>query len=379
MIRDALFLAISWLRSTRLRTTVLVIGLALALGLPAFVQQAAATLEDALLHRAESSPLLIGREGNEYDLVMNALYFRGRLRTPAPASLLDRVLEADYGVTVPVHVRHSAHGVPVIGTGPEYYGARGLRMAAGRSPALLGEVVVGAAVAAERGIEPGDLMRSDLTDLYDLSAGGALGLEVVGVLAAADSPDDAVIFGSLETAWALDGALHGHVAVTDGSEPGLVEASPGIFLFEQIDASNRDSFHLHGTPDELPVGAVLVFPRDRAAHDIALGDFAVDPAWQAVRPRVVVGAILDIVLRLRDAMTAGFGLLAVSTAALSAVILLLGLRLRAPELTLMRRIGAAPGTLAAVVVTEVVLVLGAAGALAVVFVHGGLLLLKGSL
>ena len=379
MIRDALFLAVSWLRSTPLRTTVLTLGLALALGLPAFVQQAAGALEDALLERAVSSPILLGREGNEYDLVMNALYFRGRVRNPAPAALLDRAVAADYGVTVPVHVQHSAHGIPVVRTGPEYFAARGLTVAAGRLPGLLGEVVVGGGVAAERGIVPGDLLRSDLTDLYDLSAGGALGLEVVGVLAAAGSPDDAVILTSLETAWALDGALHGHVAVTEEGGSGLVAASPGIFLFEQLDATTRGSFHLHGRRDELPVGAVLVFPRDRAAHDIVLGDFSVDPAWQAVRPRLVVGAILDIVLRLRDLMTAGFALLAGSTAALSAVILLLGLRLRAPEITLMRRIGAAPGTLAAVVATEVVLVLGAAAVLALALVRAGLVFLEASL
>lgn len=372
MIRDAFFLAVSWLRSTPLRTVVLAFGLALALGLPAFVQEAAHRLEDALLERAETSPVLLGREGNEYDLVMNALYFRGRLRNPAPASLLVRAQEADYGVVVPLHVRHSAQGIPVVGTGPEYFPKRGLSLAAGRLPALLGEVVVGAGVAAERGVSVGDVLRSDLTDLYDLAAGGALGLEVVGVLAGADSPDDAVVITSLQTAWALDGALHGHGEVTDGAASAQVEASPGIFLFEEIDASNRDRFHLHGGSDALSVGAVLVFPRDRAAHDIVLGDFAVDGDYQAVRPGEVVGAILGIVLRLRDAMTFGLGLLAVSTLALSAVILLLGLRLRAPELRLMRRIGAAPGTLTAVVATEATLVLGAAGLLAIVLVRMGL-------
>ncbi len=372
MIRDAVFLALSWLRSTPLRTLVLTFGLALALGLPVFVQQAAHQLEDALLERAERSPVLLGREGNEYDLVMNALYFRGRLRNPAPAALLERAQEAGYGVVVPVHVRHSAHGIPVVGTGPEYYAERGLTLAEGRLPALLGEVVAGAGVAAERGVATGDFLRSDLTDLYDLAAAGALGLEVVGVLAPADSPDDAVLITSLQTAWTLDGALHGHAAVGDDTASGKVEASPGIFLFETIDASNRDQFHLHGSTEALPVGAVLVFPRDRAAHDILLGDFALDAEYQAVRPRDVVGTILDIVLRLRDAMTFGLALLVVSTLALSGVILLLGLRLRAPELSLMRRIGAAPGTLTAVVTTEVVLVLGAAGLLAFVLVRAGL-------
>ena len=379
MIGSATFLALSWLRSTPARTAILVAGLALALSLPVFVQGAAHTLQDALLERAQSSPLLLGREGNEYDLVMNALYFRGRLRNPAPAALLDRAVAGGYGVAVAVHVRHSAHGIPVVGTGPEYYSARGLRAADGRLPALLGEVVVGAEVAAERGIRPGDVLRSDLTDLYDLSAGGALGLEVVGVLAPRHSPDDVVVFASLQTAWALDGALHGHVAVVDGVTPGVVEASPGIFLFEQIDASNRGDFHLHGAPDALPVGAVLVFPTDQAAHDIALGEFAIDPEMQAVRPARVVGAILDIVLRLSDVLTFGFGLVGASTLALSAVILLLGLRLRAPELTLMRRLGAAPGTLAAVVLTEVVLVLGAAGGLAFALVRGASRLLEASL
>ncbi len=376
MIRDASFLALSWLRSTPARTVVLALGLALALGLPVFVQGAAALLQGALLERAASSPVLLGQQGNEYDLVMNALYFRGRLRSPAPGSLLTRAEEGDYGVAVPLHVRHSAEGIPVVGTSPEYYALRGLAVTSGRLPALLGEVVVGAGVAAERGVAPGDVLRSDLTDLYDLSAGGALGLQVVGVLGPGNSPDDAVVLTSLQTAWVLDGALHGHGDVQEGGAAGVGEASPGIFLFEQIDVSNRDQFHLHGGPESLSVGAVLVFPRDRAAHDILLGDFATDPDYQAVRPSEVVGAILAIVLRLRDVMTFGLGLLVASTLGLSTVILLLGLRLRAPELGLMRRMGAAPATLAAVVATEAVIVLGAATLLAVALVRVGLVFLE---
>ena len=86
---------------------------------------------------------------------------------------------------------------------------------------------------------------------------------------------------------------------------------------------------------------------------------------RATRPDRVVGPLLDQVLRLRDAATAALLPVVASTLALSGVILLLGLRLRAQEFVLLRRLGAPARTLLAMVAAEVSLVLSTAWILAV--------------
>jgi putative ABC transport system permease protein len=382
MLRDVLFLARRSLAAAPGRAAVLALGLAVALFLPAFTRAAAAVVERALLERARSSPILVGARGSPFDLVMASLYFRGGAGTTIRYDERSRL--AEYGVSVPLVVRHSAFGVPVVGTSPEYFEQRDLVPAAGRRPALLGEVLAGSAAARRLELEPGDTVRSDLANLYDLAGGYPTLLEVVGIAEPTGTPDDDVLFADVRTAWLLDGLLHGHQEVRpdealnpEADEGENVEASAAVFLFQHITADNLDTFHLHGSAGDAPVTAVLVFPRDARRHDQLLGDFALEETLQAVRPIEVVRSVLGIVLRVSAALDAYFAAVAISTLAFAALVVLLSLRLRAPELELMRRIGASRGAAAAVVGAELAIVAAIAVAITGVAVWAGLVWVGG--
>ena len=68
MIRHAFYLALRYLAAAPGRTLVLILGTAVALFLPAFTSVASGELRGALMSRAESSPVLVGRVGNPFDL-----------------------------------------------------------------------------------------------------------------------------------------------------------------------------------------------------------------------------------------------------------------------------------------------------------------------
>lgn len=420
---DALYLAWRYLVSAPARTWVLIFGSTVALFLPIFTGLAAARLQTTLLARAEASPILLGAAGGEFELTVASLYFRrptdagsgpGREAdggpAPVPFGLVGRVDEAGYGLAVPLHVGHSAGGAPVVGTVPEYFEKRGLEVERGRPVLSIGEVVAGAEVARQFRLQVGDRMRSDLSNLYDLAGAYPLLLEVVGILAPSDGPDDVVFFTGVETSWALDGLFHGHEAISEenalpgalsegvassrpGDSPALLaepgnaapgrspaatdelenlEASAALFLFAEIDDRNRQSFHLHGDPDQAPLTSVLVFPNSRRDHDQLLGDFALEELYQAIRPVEVVGTLLELVLRLRRALGAYFALVAVATAAFVGLVLWLSTRLRRDELRLLERLGASRLTVATLLGTEMVLVLGAAALLTALGTWGGL-------
>lgn len=388
----------------------MILGLAVALFLPLFTALAAERLQHKLMERAEVSPLLIGHSGNEVDLTLSSLYFRSSVRTPIPMGLRHR-LGPSLGVALPLHIRHSIGGEPLVGTGPEYFSERGLRLAAGRLPVRIGEVVAGARLADELRLEVGHQVRSDLSNLYNLSGSYPLLLDVVGFFETAGSPDDEVWWTDIKTTWALDGLFHGHEEVTEDNsvaadmiapteldnplpepldtatdadseapteslastestvgtaeattgEQDNLEASAALFLFTEITDKNRSTFHLHGSPDEAPVTAFLFLPKTRQSHDLVLGDFAIDPLYQAVRPPKVVRSLLDIVLRVRQALRAYFGLVAFSTGSFFLLALVLSYRLRRDELRLMARLGCDRLTLAGMVAAEVTLTLVAAG------------------
>ena len=366
--RHALYLARRSLGANPGRTWVLVVGLAVALFLPAFTATLGQLAQGRLLSRAEATPILVGHAGNEFDLVMSSLFFRGGVRDTVPYVEAEALQAKGYGLVVPIFVRYTAGGAPVVGTSVEYVDARHLQVAEGRRFATLGEAVVGASVARAANLRPGDAVRTDSTNLYDLSGAYPLLLRVVGVLAPTGGPDDDAILVDVKTTWAVEGLLHGHAEVTRkdavASTDENMEASLSIFVFTEITPESLPTFHLHGTSADWPLTGVLVFPKDDRARDQALGDLAVDTVNQAVRPVTVVRAILDVVLRVQELLAVGGVLVVVSTLAFVGLVLSLSVRLRRDEITLLRRMGAGRGTIAAILGTELAVIASGAALLA---------------
>lgn len=366
-MRDAFYLAIRYLAASPGRTAVLIVGLAVALFLPLFTTQATERLGDALRARANSSPVLIGATGNEFDLTLGALYFGGQVRQSIPFSA--RRDAALYGDAVPLHVASTISSSPLVATDLDYLRLRGLTLTAGRTPALLGEVVAGAAVAESFQLSVGDTVRSDLTNLYNLAGAYPALLTVVGILAPSNTPDDAAFFADTRTGWLLEGRLHGHEALSgetalDPEAEGNLEATAALLLFAELTEENRSDFHVHGNVETLPISAVLVFPDSVRRHDQLLGDYALRDDLQAIRPAAVIERVLGVVLQLKAGLSVFTAVVGLSTLAFLALVLALSLRLRRSELELMRRIGCSRWTIPLMIAAELSVVLLCAALLA---------------
>lgn len=356
---NALFLAMRYLSKHRLRSLIVVFGLGIVLFLPLFSYGLSQLLSDTLLQRGRSSPILIGHKGNEFDLTMNALYFRAEVKDSVPMQLADDVHRAAYGVAVPLYIKHSAGGAPLVGTSLEYFGKRELGFREGRSFAVLGEIVVGSELAESHGFSVGDSIRSDAQNLYNIAGSYPMMLTVVGTLEPSNTPDDRAIFTDVKTIWTLDGHFHGHEAVTAensidpaDSEDENLEATAAIFMFQDFDPEKVQGFHIHGDMAALPLSSILVFPDTQKHHDQLLGDYASSNQYQSVRPIEVVQTILGIVLRLQEALTMYFGVILIATTALLFLIFQLSFRLRKGEFHLMERMGGSRFTIRQMVLAE---------------------------
>lgn len=357
----ALFLAGANLRARPLRSLTLSLGLAVALALPSLSALGAARLGARLSARAAGVPVLVVPRGDAVDGTLAALYFRRGPPLSLPYGLM-AALAAEAGaeglVAAPLHLAHSAEGAPIVGTNLAYFEARGLRVARGRGPALLGEVVVGAALAEARGIAPGDQVRSDLRALYDLSGAGPLSLPVVGVLSPTGTADDHAIFTDVKTCWALDGHLHGHDS-TGGGAPGE-EGAAATFLLQAIDDQTRGNFHLHGEESALLISSLLWFPPDDRARDLLLDAIEARPALEGVRPSQLVGSLLGVLHQLERAVRLALGAVSAAALAFFGVALQLARAARAEERRLLQRLGASRPRLALFTwVEEGIVVLGA--------------------
>jgi len=370
-VRSTLLLARRYLAHHLLRSVTVVVAVALTLLLPFTVELLVSDFTRMLAARAQATPLVAGAPGSRYDLVLSSLYYQGRVPAPLSMETVEQLEATGLGDPVPILARNSARERPVVGTTFDYFERRGLTLAAGEWPALLGDCVLGARVAAELGLAPGDRLLSDQRNLYDISRAYPLRMRVMGVLAARDSPDDDAVFCDLKTAWLIEGLGHGHQSADEqqegqviGEQDGRIVLNSSVLEFTEVTPENVDGFHFHGSPAELPVTGVLIWPHDDKSRTLLRGRFHVDDSTQLLVPTEVVEELLGFVFRVKVFFDANTALVGLATALFLAAILALTLELRRREVSTLARIGCARGTVAGILATELALLLAGALVLA---------------
>ena len=363
---DVLYLAWRYLLFNRWKTAVLITVITVTMFLPLALELVLERSAERLRARAAATPLLLGAPGSPLELVLNSLHFDGAV----PATLIYGAVQAvgDTGLAtaIPLQTGSRVGAQPVVGTSPDYFSFRELAVTDGRLIALPGEALLGAAAARSLEVRPGDSVVTAPDTVFDVTGSYPLKLRVVGVLEAAGTPDDDAVFVDVRTAWVIDGIGHGHedlsqpeastaVLARDGEN---IVANASVVQFREITTANLSDFHFHGAIDEFPLAAIIAVPTDQKSGVLLEGRYQVPGgSVQAIRPEVVMDELLATVFTVRQYVLAAVGLVGVATFATIALVFLLSARLRRGEIDTMTRIGAAPGRVAAMLGTEIALVL----------------------
>jgi putative ABC transport system permease protein len=368
----ALYLAWQYLVFNRLRTLTLISCVTLIAALPLSLEVLLAESERQLLSRAESTPLLVGARGSALDLVMNALYFDDEVPELVSMRAVDALWDSGLADPVPLYSRFQARGFPIVGTTLDYFDFRGLELVAGRQIALLGEAVLGASVAEELGLGPGDTLLSSSQTVFDLAGVYPLKMNIVGVLERTHKPDDLAVFVDIRTAWVIEGIGHGHQDLsreTDGtlimqrSESGVV-ASPKLFQYNEITPDNVDSFHFHGDAGQYPVAAVIAIPHDVRSSTILRGRYLErESANQIIVPAKVIDGLLQNIFRIKNVLDAVIVIVGAATLLALLLVFALSLRLRQRELQTIFKLGCSRATTVYLLAAEILIIGLVAGAL----------------
>ena len=359
---NSLWLAWLYLRRRRVAAGMMVAGVALALYLPLAAHWAADAFDEALGARAAATPIIVGARGSRFDLVLHGLYFRARSEGTVAHGEFTALRDAGYGRVIPLHVQFTAGGQPVVGTSLDYFEFRELQMARGESMALLGDCVLGANAARELNLSPGDKLKTDRKNLFDLAGDYPLQLNVTGVLSATGTADDEGVFVDVKTAWIIAGHGHGH----DEGESNATN-SPSAKLVKthlEITPQNMGTFHFHGDTTALPLTAILVEPMDAKGTAMVLGRYQHSGQLQALKPPVVVDEMMGMVMRVRQFLDANYALVAGAMGMLLALIVALSRRLRSREMETLFLLGCSRGTQFALQAAELLIIFAAALALA---------------
>lgn len=370
--RHAFVLAARHLLFHRGRTALLVVALALVAGLPLVVRHLVDAATTAMMARAGATPLVVGTKGSELDLAIASLYFAKPFPPQTTAGAWKRLEGMTSGSAVPLHLGYSAQRAPLVGTTIDYLDLRGLRVVRGRAFVMLGECVVGARVAASLSLDVGGAILTDATDPYNLAGTIPLKLHVVGVLEPTGTADDGAVLVDLKTAWTVAGIGHGHQDAATIKDPNdlvgtigdHVVASERLRHFEEITPESAERFHFHGNEADFPVHAILLWPRDEKDATLLRGAFqrSSEPL-QIVKPVEAMDRLLREILRVRHLLDVLFVAVGAVTLLVVGVVVALSIRLRRDELITMVRLGAARGTIATLLGTELLLMLLLAAAL----------------
>lgn len=359
-----LYMSWRYMLHHRLKTAVLVLSIAIVLYIPLGLRVLVGQGQRQLNARAEHTPLVLGARGSPVELTLSTIYFRAEALPEIAHHDALEVRDRNRGTVVPVYVRFRSELTPIVATTLDYFDARQLRIADGGQMTRLGDCIVGADVARQRRLAPGDHVISSPEDPFDLAGAYPLRMRVTGVIAPTDGPDDRAVFCDLATGWVIAGLAHGHDDLADPAaaaqvldrDDETIVANASVRQFNEITDDNVDSFHFHGSTDDFPITAAIVMPTSDKAATLLLADYQSHERVQLIRPPLVVADLLDTVLTVQTFALAAAGLVGLAALLAVALVFMLSLRQRAREVRTMMRIGGTRARIGAILAMEVVMV-----------------------
>jgi putative ABC transport system permease protein len=377
-MRGIFYLTWRYLSHRPVRTALLIVTVALMIYLPLAVRVFVNESARLMSQRAETTPLLVGPKGSSTDLTLSSLYFVPQQLPPLEFLAFRKLQATRQGRVIPLHVRFQTGESPIVGTTLSYFEQRELKPAEGRLFTRLGDCVLGAAVAQKRGLGVGDTIISSPENVFDLAGVYPLKMRITGVLETSHSPDDDAIFADLKTAWVIEGLAHGHQDLSQpeaadavlSKEENTIRANASVREYNEVTDANVDSFHFHGNQNTFPITSLMVFPESSKARALILARFE-DPevSEQVVIPATALSKLANTLFATKEIVFYGFLALAAASAILVALVFSLSLRLRENEMNTYRKIGMDARGLLLLKVADLIIIVAAGTALALLAVQ----------
>jgi len=372
-IRNSLTIAYRYLAYHKVRTVILIAALAIIIFVPLLLDMVVRESQSRLNARAESTPLILGEKGSSLDLAINSLYFISKRPGDIKMADIQAIDDTDLGYGIPVYTRFQAGKHRIVGTTPDYFDFRQIRLSHGRMFTILGEAVAGSKVADDLNLNVGDTLISSPENLFDLAGQYPLQLNIVGILAPTGTADDEVILTDIATTWVMAGMCHGHEdlaqtkdeSVIIKREKNAVVANAKLKTYTVITPDNLESFHFHGDQTTFPATSAVVVPNDEKSKTILLGRYQAHPGKiQLIQPKQVVKELIQAILRIKRTLDAVIITVSFSTLITIVLVFLLSIRLREKEIKTIFRLGCSRMATQGFIAAEIILIFTASLVLA---------------
>ncbi len=324
-----------------LRTALSLILFALGTGLIALLFLLNSQLQDKFDKNLASIDLVIGAKGSPLQLILNSMYHIDAPTGNIPISEAKAFLRPEHPLietAIPLSIGDSYRAYRIVGTTPEILDLYEARLESGKIWKSPMEVVVGASVAADLGLQKGDefLSSHGLIEDDDLVHDDAPRFAVTGILAPSGTVLDQLILTASQSVW----TVHDH---QENEEEGHehehgTEALPDKPLYEYTDQS---------------ITSILIRFKGRNFQALNMQrNINENTNMQAATPAIEINRLYAMMGVGADALRT-LAMVIVLVSGLSIFIsLYASLKDRKYELSLMRVMGASPGRLIQLILLE---------------------------
>lgn len=366
-LASSLYLAQAYIRMHVWKSVLVVLSLVMTISIPGGVQIIVTEFDKHMNERAQSTPFIIGKKGSQLDLVLHGLYFSSDAPGTITMQDVEDIRTENLADVYPITNLRKAQKIRVVGVDLEYLSFRNLDLKEGRKFAMFGEAVIGSEVAKNLDLKPGSHLITDAENVFNIAAAYPLKLNIVGVNYWTGTPDDLVVFVSLETSWIIEGVGHGHEEIQKNSPKNLnngnpdsevISASAAVLPYTEISKENAGSVHFHGDSSDFPVTAALVLPYDQKSSSILQGRFlSSQDNVQLVSPSAEINELLSVVFQVKSFFQAQMWLVTLTTILLIGLVISLSLKLREREMRTYFVMGCSRWSQAQLLTTEIFLYL----------------------
>lgn len=211
---NRLQLVLRQLRYRRTSTLLTLTSVTLAVGLVISIIVTVGGMRQGILGSMGSHDIVVGKMGSETQLILSTLFHLEHPIGNISYGLMER-LEKDERVAevIPIGIGDNFRGYRMVGTTPAYLKSSKLELIKGKMFDAPDEAVIGAQVAKSAKLKVGDTFFSS----HGIGCGhyhastddvGEFEYTVVGILAPTGTPNDKLVFTSLESVWMVHGLVH---------------------------------------------------------------------------------------------------------------------------------------------------------------------------
>jgi putative ABC transport system permease protein len=348
---------------------------ALGVGLISLLLLVNVQLEDKFEKNFAGIDLVIGAKGSPLQLILSSLYHLDAPTGNMPVSEAKAFLNPKHPIfksAIPLSLGDSHRGYRIVGTNTGFIDLYAAKFADGKLFEENMEVVVGATVAKNLNIKPGDEFKSShgLIEDENLVHEDAAPFKVVGILKKTGSVIDQLIVTKTQSIWAVHDE-HDHEA-EESAEHDHNEAEHN---HEHDEAEHSEDLPLTSYEDKSITSLLVKFKgRNIQALNMAR-NINENTNFQAATPAIEINRLYTLLGVGEEALKA-MALLIIFVSGLSIFISLFSsLRERKYELAVMRTLGARPGFLFQLIIFEGIIIAVLGYFCGIALSHGSMVLL----